>query len=210
MTQRDNEHKVFVHELAQQLGPGPIALQWSAEKRSLFFLLIHLSWMTLVMTLARSFTWPAAGWTQLFFELLILFTLTAGFIYLCFLSLVPGALGKAFFKGLMFFGACVGFFWMTQVFIDIPRPASQMRSFCEFKLILLSLVPLAHFFYLVKRGGFDTPSKTALSAGLAAGLVPAFVMHLACSRESLHVLVFHLLPVLAPVGISFLIYRLLR
>jgi hypothetical protein len=66
-----------------------------------------------------------------------------------------------------------------------------------FEVLLFSLAPLALALFVARRAAPLERGWTGLLAGLAAGVLPALAMQLACMDAPLHALALHLAPVLA-------------
>jgi hypothetical protein len=82
------------------------------------------------------------------------------------------------------------------------------RGGCVFEVLLYALVPLALALFVARRAAPLERGWTGLLAGLAAGVLPALAMQLACIDAPLHALGLHLAPVLAVAAIGALLGRL--
>ena len=82
-----------------------------------------------------------------------------------------------------------------------PISFNATRSWCEFEMIGLSLIPLSHLFALLRSGVYRENKKTLYLATLASVAIPAFFMHFVCGNHPLHALLFHVLPLSLAVGI---------
>ena len=110
------KHLKLIDQLSNEL--SPVDVHWSPEKRFLFWLTIHFTWITAFMFFSGPFRTKGLDEFKnlsLIFEstLFILSLGTTG--YFAYLSLVPGALHRKFFKlsllpvmiliGLLFFSS---------------------------------------------------------------------------------------------------------
>lgn len=114
---------------------------------------------------------------------------------LAFRDSVPAALSRGFTVGALFLVA----FWLSQYVLGLVSPAlapSSLgeRHFCYLETIFLALPPVLAGLFLVGRLYPLRPVRTAMALGLAAGMLPALYMQLACMYESVHILAFHILP----------------
>jgi hypothetical protein len=89
-----------------------------------------------------------------------------------------------------------------------PPSTLWRRGGCVFEVLLFSLAPLALALFVARRAAPLERGWTGLLAGLAAGVLPAFAMQLACTDAPLHALGLHLAPVLAVAGAGALLGRL--
>ncbi len=193
--QTDNSgQEQFIEALSMEL--TPVSPHWSAEKRSLFWLITHVFWISLVMYLVQPYrdSLPT-GASQIRFGLEVSLFIVSIFMagYFSFLSIVPGAINtnKLKFMTIPIFLLC-----LVLLFDLFTSPASILslggRSFCEFEILLYSIGPLLHISFLAKKGLFFNSKWTFIGAGLASSLVPASLMHFACAYDYKHILIFHL------------------
>ena len=122
---------------------------------------------------------------------------------LAFRSAVPARLSKQFAVA----GMVLMALWLAQYVIGFVSPALEpsrlgKRAYCYFETLAYSLPAILAGLYFVRRLYPLHPLRTAMSVGLAAGMMPALYMQLACMYEPLHILAFHILPGLVMVGIG--------
>jgi hypothetical protein len=122
---------------------------------------------------------------------------------LAFRSAVPAALSGRFATA----GSVLMALWLAQYVVGFVSPALEpselgKRPYCYLEtmayalpLILAGLI-LARRFYPLK------PARTAISMGLAAGMMPALYMQIACMYEPMHILSYHILPGMLMVAVS--------
>jgi hypothetical protein len=89
-----------------------------------------------------------------------------------------------------------------------PPSTLGQRDGCVVEVLLFSLVPLALALWMARRAAPLERAWTGLLAGLAAGMLPALAMQLACMEAPLHALALHLAPVLAVAAAGALLGRL--
>jgi hypothetical protein len=114
---------------------------------------------------------------------------------LAFRGAVPAALTRRF--------AVAGFVlmlsWLAQYVFGLAEPALEpselgKRAFCSMEVIAYSAPLILVALFFVRRLYPLSFVRAALSVGLAAGMMPALYMQLACMYEPVHILSFHLLP----------------
>ncbi|MBT8048465.1 MAG: DUF1109 family protein [Xanthomonadales bacterium] len=114
---------------------------------------------------------------------------------LAFRSSVPAALSKPFAVT----GAVLMMLWLTQYVLGFFSPALEpstlgARHHCHFETMVYALPVILAGLYYVRRRYPLRPVLTAMSIGLAAGMLPALYMQIACMYEPSHILAFHILP----------------
>jgi hypothetical protein len=130
---------------------------------------------------------------------------------LAFRDAVPAALSRGFAAGGLFLVTV----WLAQYLFGLYSPALEPsslgeRHYCYLETILFALPPVLAGIFLVRRLYPLHPIRTAMALGLAAGMLPALYMQLACMYEPVHILTFHILPGLTMVLVSGLIALLWR
>jgi len=130
---------------------------------------------------------------------------------LAFRAAVPAALTRQF--------AAVGFvlmaLWLAQYVVGLVNPALEpstlgKRDHCYFETMVYAFPPILVALFFIRRLYPLRFIRTAMSISLAAGMLPALYMQLACMYEPLHILTFHILPGLAMVLIGAAIAALWR
>jgi len=120
---------------------------------------------------------------------------------LAFRSAVPAALSKRFAAT----GMVLMVLWLAQYVFGFVSPALEpsvlgKRNQCFFETLAYSLPVILTGLFLIRRLYPLRPMRTALIIGLAAGMLPALYMQLACMYEPSHILGYHILPGLLMVG----------
>ena len=128
-----------------------------------------------------------------------------------FRSAVPGALSRKFAVA----GLVLMALWLTQYVVGLVNPALEpsmlgKREHCYLETMLYSLVPIMAAVYLVRKLYPLRFVRTGMALGLAAGMVPALYMQLACVYEPTHILSLHILPGLAMVLVGAAVAALWR
>lgn len=114
---------------------------------------------------------------------------------LAFRSAVPAALTRRFAAA----GSVLVLAWLAQYVFGLVDPALEpselgKRGFCSLEVMAYSTPLILVALFLVRRLYPLSFVRTALAAGLAAGMLPALYMQLACMYEPFHILFFHVLP----------------
>ena len=122
---------------------------------------------------------------------------------LAFRSAVPARLSKQFAAA----GMVLMALWLAQYVIGFVSPALEpsqqgKRTYCYLETLVYSLPVILAGLYFVRRLYSLRPFRTAMSIGLAAGMMPALYMQLACMYEPLHILAYHILPGMVMVGVG--------
>ena len=131
--------------------------------------------------------------------------------FLAFRDAVPAALSRGFAAG----GVFLVTLWLAQYVFGLVSPALEPselgeRHYCYLETIFFALPPVLAGMFLVRRLYPLQPVRTAMAIGLAAGMLPALYMQLACMYEPVHILTFHILPGLTMVLLGGLIALLWR
>ena len=125
-----------------------------------------------------------------------------------FFAAVPGALGRWGLSAVL----VLPLLWLATLALGLEYPAlhsgmAGKRDHCYLEAMLYALPPLALALYGQRRLYPLHPAMCALFAGLAAGLLPAWYMQLACMHDASHALAFHVLPGLLMVPLALLFAR---
>jgi len=114
---------------------------------------------------------------------------------LAFRAAIPAALTRQF--------AAVGLvlmaLWLAQYVIGLVSPALEpsmvgKRNHCYYETMIYALPPILIGLFLIRRLYPLRYLRTAMWLSLAAGMLPALYMQLACMYEPVHILSFHILP----------------
>jgi len=114
---------------------------------------------------------------------------------LAFRAAIPAALTRQF--------AAVGLvlmaLWLAQYLIGLVSPALEpsmvgKRNYCYLETMVYAVPPILAGLFLIRRLYPLRYVRTAMSLSLAAGMLPALYMQLACMYEPAHILSLHILP----------------
>ena len=108
---------------------------------------------------------------------------------------VPGVLSRRF----ALTGAVVMLLWIINYLVGLYHPALEpsmmgKREHCFSETFIYAIPPAAAAFFLINRRYPLRPIQTALSLSIAAGMLPALYMQIACMYSPDHALSFHILP----------------
>jgi hypothetical protein len=114
---------------------------------------------------------------------------------LAFRASIPGVLSRQFAAG----GLILMALWLAQYVIGLVSPALEpsmlgKRDHCFMETMIYALPPILSGLFLIRRLYPLRFVRTAMSISLAAGMLPALYMQLACMYEPSHILVFHIFP----------------
>ncbi|RTR39438.1 DUF1109 domain-containing protein [Shewanella canadensis] len=200
-----NKHDLLIANLSRNLAPVPpapninrLAMFWFCLSAIFVVVIIHLMGPVRPGAFAQLVEEPR-------FLLESLMGVTA-IIWICqsaFRAAIPGALTDKFFA----FGIMLMVLWLAQYLIGLGSPAldpsmAGKRGHCFFETMLYSLPLILSGQLLVRRLYPLRPIRTAMSVSLAAGMMPALYMQLACMYEPSHILTYHILPglLMVPTG----------
>ena len=115
-----------------------------------------------------------------------------------FRAAVPAALTRRFAT----LGLVLMSLWLAQYVFGLINPALEpstlgKRGHCYLETMVYALPPILIALFLVRRLYPLRYIRTSMSIGLAAGMLPALYMQLACMYEPSHILTLHVLPGLA-------------
>ena len=200
-----NEHEKLISNLSGDL--AAVAVPPSINRLALLWFLVSAVYVVAVIHLFG----PArpGAFTQLATEPRFLVETLLGVAailwvsLLAFRSAVPAALSKRFAT----IGMLLMALWLAQYVIGLISPALEpsmlgKRKYCQFESLIYSLPAILAGLFIVRRLYPLRPLRTAMSIGLAAGMLPALYMQLACMYEPAHIISFHIVPGLLMVGVS--------
>ena len=135
----------------------------------------------------------------------------AGLAVVAFRAAMPAALGRGVAAVV---GAMVAL-WLGGFVAGLLSPALEpsmlgKRDHCYLETFVYAIPPLVGLLYWQRKLYPLQPEKAALLAGLAAGVLPALYMQIACMYQPSHILAFHVGPALAIAAIAPLLLRLWR
>ena len=113
-----------------------------------------------------------------------------------FYSAVPGAINRRWQMAALWL---IGL-WLLNYVVGLAYPALEpsmlgKRDHCVFETFLYALPPLIVGLVVLQRRLYPLqPLRSAVLAGLVAGMLPALYMQIACMYTPLHILKFHIAP----------------
>lgn len=192
----NKKNEKYIDNLVDDL--TPIRLNWSAEKRSIFFVIINFFVITALMLfigplraeLSSDFVNLSYTFESLWFLMCIVCM-----SYFYFLSLVPGAIKIKNLKwSLILYIILIAIFLYKTFFSNHIETVQVHRSFCYLEVFILSIIPMGQLFYFTKKSNYSHYSWSYTLACLSASLIPALIMHFMCKTDYQHILSFHMLP----------------
>jgi hypothetical protein len=108
---------------------------------------------------------------------------------------VPAALTRRFAVP----GAVLMLLWLAQYVFGLVSPALEpselgKRGYCSLEVMVYSAPLILVALFFIRRLYPLSFFRTAMSVGLAAGMMPALYMQLACAYAPAHILAFHVFP----------------
>lgn len=119
---------------------------------------------------------------------------------LAFRSAVPGELSRKFAAA----GLALMALWLAQYVVGLASPALEpsewgKRPFCYLETMIYSAPPILAAVFIARRLYPLHYTRTAMLLALAAGMIPALFMQVACMYDPSHILLLHILPGLSMV-----------
>ena len=200
-----NKHETLISSLSSKLEPvspppniNRLALAWFALSAIYVVAVTHLFGPIRPGALTQLSTEP-----RFLLETMLGVAAILWFSLLAFRSAVPAALTRQFAVA----GLVLMTLWLAQYVIGFVSPALEpsklgKRNYCYFETIIYALPAILAGLFYVRRLYPLRPVRTAMSVSLAAGMLPALYMQLACMYEPAHILAFHILPGLLMVGVG--------
>ncbi len=208
----NQDHSKFIESIVDDLTEQKSI--FSPEKRTLLFLPIYVGSIALIMYMIAPYR---ENFISDFQSIHFLFEFLSGIIcfglliYSSYLSVVPGALKKR--NHIVFLLLVLFYSFVVLMSFSSPALTPSMdgkRATCVFEVLFLSILPLAHLIFLLKRGVFYYKSNITFYAGLACALIPAVIMNIACMYDPIHNFKFHFMPVFIVGAIAALIIKKAR
>jgi hypothetical protein len=122
---------------------------------------------------------------------------------LAFRSAVPGELTRKFAVA----GLALMALWLAQYVIGLVSPALEpsewgKRPYCYLETMIYSAPPILAALFIARRLYPLHYRRTAMLLALAAGMIPALFMQIACMYDPSHILLLHVLPGLSMVLVA--------
>jgi len=200
-----NKHDELIASLSRDLAPvspapnvNTLAMVWFLLATSYVVVMTHLFGPIRPGAFSQLATEPRFLLESLLGVAAIIWT-----SLLAFRAAVPAVLTRQF--------AAVGLvlmaLWLAQYVVGLVNPALEpsmlgKRDHCYLETMVYAFPPILVALFFIRRLYPLRFIHTAMSISLAAGMLPALYMQLACMYEPLHILTFHILPGLAMVLIG--------
>lgn len=192
-----NKHNELITNLSRDLAPVTAASNITRQAVA-WFLCSAIFVVGVTHLLGES---RAGAYSQLAAEPRFLLESLLGIAAIIWVSLVafraaiPGSLSRQF----AVMGLVLMALWLAQYLIGLISPALEpstagKRGHCFTETLVYALPPILAGLYLIRRLYPLRFVRTAMALSLAAGMLPALYMQLACMYEPVHILSRHILP----------------
>ncbi|MCR9106738.1 MAG: DUF1109 domain-containing protein [Gammaproteobacteria bacterium] len=198
----------LINALVSDLAPtarrpalNPMAFTWLACS------LVYVVLVTLMLGAYRpGFTGQLLAHPRFAGEMLLGLAAITAVALALFRSAVPGALGRH----LHWLAIGLVCLWLGSQLASLVSPALPpamlgKRPHCLYETLLIALPPLGIALLLQRRLYPLRPARSAGLAGLCAGMMPAWIMQVACMYDPQHSLAFHMLPGLSVAVVAMLV-----
>jgi len=190
-------HEQLIEELSRDL--PPVRPSQNVNAQASIWLVSSAVFVILLTWLAGPVRTGAFG--QLAAEPRFLLETLLGLVAIGWLGLVafraavPGALTRRFTVA----GFVLLALWLAQYVVGLVDPALEpsdlgARHRCYLETAAYAIAPIVAGVFLIRRFYPLRYVRTVMSLALAAGMIPALYMQIACMYEPAHILQFHILP----------------
>jgi len=192
-----NNHEELITRLSEDL--EPVAPAPDVNRLGMSWFLVSALFVVAITNLALPIRPGAysqlAAEPRFLIETLLGVAAIAWTSLLAFRAAVPAALSRPF----AMVGLALMVLWLAQYVVGLVSPALEpselgKRPFCYLETMVYSLPLIVAALYLVRRLYPLRFTRTAMAFSLAAGMIPALYMQLACMYKATHILTFHILP----------------
>ncbi|MBQ0721400.1 MAG: DUF1109 family protein [Gammaproteobacteria bacterium] len=203
-----SSHQPLIKSLAAQVTPSKplmnndlLALLWLLGSVIYCLVIIHLLGPIRSNAYQQLLTEP-----RFMLEMLVGLTAIVLTSLVAFRHTVPGALSRP----LKMAANIAVLFWIAMNVYGLVDPAMEpstagYRHYCVYETFIYALPPLLIAGLLAWRRLAFELTNTGFGLGLAAGMIPAWYMQIACMYAPEHMLKFHLLPAIAVAGLGALL-----
>jgi hypothetical protein len=208
-----NNHEKLIENLSRDL--APVAPTPNVNRLGLAWLVISAIFVVAITHLVDPIRPGAfdqlAAEPRFLLETLLGVAAIAWAGLLAFRSAVPAELTRKFAVA----GLVLMALWLAQYVAGLVSPALEhselgKRPFCYLETMVYSIPPILAAVFLARRLYPLHYTRTAMSLALAAGMIPALYMQIACMYVPSHILQFHILPGLSMVLVGAAIAALWR
>lgn len=195
-----SKHNALIDSLSTDLQPSKFA--WNINILAAAWLLVSASYVIVVAQLLGPIRPEAITQLQneprFLLESLLGLTAITLTAFCAFRAAVPGALSRP----LLTVTAGLIMLWVLTYVLGLYSPTlapsmAGKREHCYLETFFYAAPPVIAAFFFARRLYPLQPAKTALLIGLAAGMLPALYMQIACMYDPTHILKLHILPGLA-------------
>lgn len=161
-------------------------------------LTLHVIMMVLVQEFRPSFVSQLLVFPRFFLEILFAFSFTGFLVFWMFSSFVPGYKMSRLWQGIGGAGL-VGFVATMVLSFRMESPPSSYlgaRPYCLEEVFVYGLVGILSFILITKDRDYPISKIKYSLMGLAAGMIPATLMEMACMYDPMHSIVAHFGPVI--------------
>jgi hypothetical protein len=195
-----NSHDELINALSHELAPSrPVpsvnmmAFAWLVASALYVVAITHLFGPIRPAALIQLTTEPRFLLESLLGVAAISVSALAGFR-----AAIPGALNASLAR----LATVVMILWLASYLFGLYSPALEpsmagKRPHCLVETFIYGIPPIGFALLLVRRLYPLRPMRTALALSLAAGMLPALYMQIACMYSPAHILQFHILPGMA-------------
>ena len=192
-----NQHEKLIENLSRDL--APVAPVSNVNRLGLAWLVLSAIFVVVITQLVDPVRPGAfaqlAAVPRFLLETLLGVTAIAWTGLLAFRSAVPGELTRKFAVA----GLVLMALWLAQYVVGLVSPALEpsdlgKRAFCYLETMIYAVPPILAAVFLARRLYPLHYTRTAMSLALAAGMIPALYMQIACMYVPSHILKFHILP----------------
>lgn len=197
-----NAHDKLIESLSRDL--APVSPAPNVNALALVWLLLSASYVVAVTHLVGPIR--TGAYSQLFSEPRFLLESLLGVVAIMWTGMaafragIPATLSRTFAMA----GIVLMALWLAQYVFGLISPALEpsvlgKRNHCYLETMAYSVPPILVSLFLIRRLYPLHLVRTSMALGLAAGMLPALYMQLACMYEPMHILGLHILPGLAMV-----------
>ena len=207
-------HDKLISSLSRDL--QPVRSVAGIDRVAALWLMIGIAWVVAVIH-AMGPIRPGAftqllSTPQFFIETLVGLVAIVAAVFAAFRSAVPGGLKQPVgILALLLVTTWIAFYVVGLVAPALEPSMLGKRDHCVWETFLYGVPPMLAALLLTRRYYPLQPRRTALGCGLAAGMLPALYMQIACMYSPTHILAFHIFPgflvMLSGLGIAGLIAR---
>ncbi|MEH6591787.1 MAG: NrsF family protein [Halioglobus sp.] len=201
-----NKQNSLIDSLASDL--TPVRTVKSIDVMALVWLLLSAAYVVAVTHILGSArenaTIQLINEPRFLMETLLGFSAITTTALAAFRAAIPGATRKR----LVTLSIVLMVLWIANYVIGLAAPTLEpsmlgKRDHCFTETLLYALPPMFSALYLVRRLYPLRPMRTAIGFSLAAGMLPALYMQIACMYVPNHILMFHIIPgiMVVPIGV---------